>query len=713
VGRLRSMNDGKHYTRLVGDAENGQHIVRFAYQNGEATDTLFSASDLSEVAPDIRLSDYRFSDQEDFLLLLSDPIPIYRRSRKVRAHLYNLESEKAFTINEGRHVLSPSMSPSGRKVAFVDSNNLYYQDFYPTQKRQVVIDTARTERRELEAGVKYAITEDGKKNHIINGQADWVYEEEFSLVKAYQWSPDGKFIAYFKFDESEVPLYRLKNYKGQPYPDTYSYKYPKAGEDPSFVSTHIYGISNGRTRDLELKHDSTDYLPRLRWTTVPNQLVVHRINRAQNKLDLFFINALNGDREIRYTEKNRYYINLNDDLFFLENGDFILRSEKNVYSQIYMYTNEGQFKNQITSGRDDVTDILHVNDEENELYYTTAEVSPIERHIYKSPFSGRRREIERWTTQAGTHDAQFSATAEYYVHTYSSATRPPVSTIRKTGDTTALATLVDNKALQKKWRSLDFAPKQFFEMDGARGDDYNGYLIKPKSTGLFKKLPLLIFVYGGPGSQMVRNKWSSYYDIYFHYLANEKDIAVACIDGRGTGAKGDRFEKSIYRELGQKESEDQAEAVAFLEEEFGFLNTDKVGIFGWSYGGYLASMCLMKYPDVFDCGVAVAPVTDWRFYDNIYTERYMDQPRKNKEGYKEASLLNKAQNLEDEYLLVHGTFDDNVHPQNSFELSKLLNDMGIQHDTAFYINKDHGIYGGLTRLQLFTQITNFLEKNLQ
>lgn len=708
INSLRSMQDGEHYTQLI-RTEKGQQVIQCSYASGDTVAVLFSTQKVKSTFPELDIESYHFSSNEDYLLLTGSSIPVYRRSKKVKAYLYNLEEEVLFPVRGGEHVMSPSVSPGGAKVAFVQDNNIYYQDFYPQpgmENAEANVGVAGKD-----SGVVYQVTEDGRENAVINGQADWVYEEEFSLVQAYEWSPDGRYIAYLKFDESDVPLYRMHTYYDQSYPNLYEYKYPKAGEDPAYVSAHLYTLKGMQTRDLKLPHDSDSYLPRLRWSTIPNQLVIHHLNRPQKKLQLFFIDAQSGEAEVRYSESDRSYINLNDELYFLENGDFILLSSKRSYGQVYMYKNDGTFKNQIVRGRYDVTDILHIDEDKRTIYYQTAEVSPLERHIYKAPFSGRRSSIERLSMQAGTHDAQFSANGAYMVHTYSSATQPPVYRVLRTRDTTELRILEDNQALKETWRSLELADKEFFEMRGARGKDLNGWIIKPRKTGMFKKYPVLVNVYGGPGSQSVKDAWSSYNDIYFHYLANQKGIVVVCLDNRGTGGQGDRFEKSVYRELGVNESEDQAEVVEFLE-TLNYVDPERLGIFGWSYGGYLASMCLMRFPEVFDCAVAVAPVTDWRFYDNIYTERYMGTPQNNKDGYKESALFEYLPNMKGDYLLIHGTFDDNVHPQHSYELIKQMVQLDIPFDSEFYTNKNHGIYGGMTRLHLFRRITEFLETAL-
>ena len=708
ISKLRSMKDGAHYTQLIRVGGN-QQLIKCNYETGDTVGILFNTKEVKENFPDLRLNGYKFSSDEKFILFTGSPVQVYRRSSRVRAYLYDRERATFFAVNHGERVMSPDLSPGGSKVAYVKNNNIFYQDFYPPPGSTT--SNSNLAEPGLDSGLVVQVTRDGAKNKIINGQADWVYEEEFSLVQAYEWSPDGRYIAYLRFDESQVPMYQLETYYDKPYPLEYEYKYPKSGEDPSYVSAHIYSIKEYQTRDLNISHDSDSYLPRLRWTTVANQLVIHRMNRKQNKLALVFVDATNGKSEVRYTEKDRYYINLNDDLYFLENGDFILRSSKRGYAQVYMFANDGTFKNRIIRGRYDVTDILHIDEANKQLYFQSAEESPLERHIYRIPFSGRRSSVERLSMRPGTHDAQFSSDGSFLVHTFSSATQPPVYRILRSRDTSEVRVLEDNAELKSKWESLELAEKEFFEMDGARGKDLNGWLIKPARTGLFKKYPVLVYVYGGPGSQSVRNKWSSYNDIYFHYLANEKDMVVVSVDNRGTGARGDRFEKSIYGNLGESEAQDQAEIKAFVS-TLKYADPKRIGIFGWSYGGYLSSLSLMQYPEVFDCAVAVAPVTDWRFYDNIYTERYMGLPKANKEGYKESSLLTHVSKLKGDYLLVHGTYDDNVHPQNSLELIKALVEQDIPFDSEFYPNKNHGIYGGLTRLHLFKRITRFLEASL-
>lgn len=685
---VQSMNDGTHYTRsrsVQSPANNA--IVKYHYEKEKPVDTLFSFRWLDTPYVNMHFSSYRFSEQENLILLKTSVSKIYRHSTRAVFYVYDRDVKDIMPVFDGKQVMYATLSPDEKHVAFVYQNNLYLQD---------------------NSGKVKQITRDGEKNKILNGRSDWVYEEEFKLVKAFRWSPDGEKLAYYKFDESRVKQYSLPEYvSGQSYPEMYTYKYPVAGEANSVISLHNYDLGSGKTVKLETGKEKDIYIPRIQWTSDPGILSYQKLNRWQNHLKLYFVEAKTGERTLVYEEKSQSYIDIDDDLTFLKDNRFIWSSGKSGYNHLYLLNDRGKELVQLTSGEWEVTDFLGVDEKQEQVYYRSAEVSPLQRHVYRVDLQGK--DHERLTHREGTNQLSFSDDYSYYIHTHTSANRPHEVSVHKAGGK-QVRVVVENSTLEQKMKDYNFTRKEFITFKTVDGTSLNGSMIKPTDFDADKKYPVLMYVYGGPGSQLVRDRWGWIYYVYFQYLA-QKGYLIVTVDNRGTGARGEAFKKITYLNLGKYESIDQIAAAKYLAQK-DYVDPKRIGIFGWSYGGYLSALCLMKGNEVFKSVVSVAPVTDWHFYDNIYTERFMRRPEDNPEGYKESAVMNYVDSLQGNLLLVHGTFDDNVHPINSMSLIREMVKRNKPFDSEFYPNKTHGIGGGYTRLHLFERITRFIFDHL-
>jgi len=679
---IRHMDNGTHYSRM----EDGK-VVMYDYKKGKS-EVLFDTEDAKNQGMEGRMDNYEISSSGDRLLIQTNTTNIYRHSKKSTYFIWDFTTKKLSKLFNGAQVFYATFSPDETKAAFVFENNLFIEDFKSGNIKQV--------------------TKDGEINHILNGMTDWVYEEEFALVRAFEWSPDGKHIAFLKFDESKVKEYQIPVYKAGSYPEMYTYKYPKAGEDNSKITLIIYDVKAEKETKINLGDEEDIYVPRIMWTP-QNKLCFQRLNRLQNHFELLLVEPGKRTPQVVYSETSKTYIDVTDDLTFIDGGkSFIISSEQDGYNHMYHYGIDGKMITQITKGKFDVTSFLGYHPKSKTLYYQSAEASPMERHLYTVRLSGTSK--KQMLSEAGTHDASFSSDFKYYVHTYSDINTPPVISIKGKGNKT-VRVLEDNEKFKKYWNDLGTQPMQFFTVKAADGlTDLNAWKIEPKGFDKTKSYPLLMFVYGGPGSQMVKNSWYTSNKAWFQYLAN-KGYYIACVDNRGTGARGVDFKKCTYKTLGQIETQDQiaaAEQLAALD----YIDEKRVGMFGWSYGGFMASLCLAK-GEVFSSALAVAPVSSWEYYDNIYTERYMQRPIDNPEGYDNTRVFNFVDGMRGkDYLLVHGTFDDNVHPQNAFEIMNALVSKNISFDSELYVNKNHGIYGGYTRIHLYKKMTRFIEESL-
>ena len=695
VSSIRWMNDGRYYTAQVSeDTVYYQHILRYDVTTGEAVDTLVNGRQLvPRDAPDIpalAYDNYELSPREDKVLFATELEPIYRRSRKAYYYVYDLTTGDFQPLAEGSKQSYATFSPDGSRVAFVRDNNLYYVT--------------------LADGSLTAVTEDGKRNALIHGSTDWVYEEEFGFTKAFYWSPAGDQLAFISFDESRVAEYNMQTW-GDLYPADERFKYPKAGEANSVVRVSVYHLPNQKTVSVELGDETDVYVPRVQWTTDNNVLSVIRMNRLQNRLDILHANATTGEAEVVLTEEGDTYvdINYNNDLTYLGDGQhFVYTSEQDGHKHIYFYTVAGELVRQVTQGDWEVSELAAIDEERKLMYYLSTETSPLERQLYAINWQGKKK--QRLSEEPGTHSVDFSPDARYYVDRYSSTEHPLVVELHRAPSGKTIRTLEDNRALQEAVAKYTWGTRE--EITVPVNDDVtlNGYLIKPHDFDSTQQYPLLMYVYGGPGSQMVNNQWMSDREGWFHVLAR-RGYLVACVDNRGTGGRGRDFSHATYAQLGKLEVQDQIASAKHLGQR-PYVDADRIGIWGWSYGGYMASLALFMGNDVFKAGIAVAPVTSWRFYDTVYTERYLQTPQLNAEGYDAYSPLSHADKLRGNFLLIHGTGDDNVHFQNAVMLQDALIAANKQFDSFYYPNRNHGIYGGNTRLHLFTLMTDFLEAKL-
>jgi dipeptidyl-peptidase-4 len=682
ISDIISMKDGVHYTIL----EDSYTISKFSYSTGNKTDVLFSLYEYP-INGATEISSYELSGNEERILITTDRDYIYRHSFVAFNYIFDFSTQKLIGVFDKKQQLA-KLSPDGNYVAFVYENNIYTKDL----NNQVIKQ----------------ITYDGKHGEIINGMPDWVYEEEFTLTSGFEWSPDSKFLAFYRFDESKVREFQIEEYKNL-YPDWYSYKYPKAGEENSVVNIQVYDIASGKIQTMSTGEETDIYFPRIKWTSSPEQLCVIRLNRLQNMAELLLCDAKNGNSQVFYTETDKKFISeFTDDFanFISNSNELIILSGKDGYTHLYRFNLSGELINQITQGEWEVDKILSIDEKNKTIYYTSTEVSPLERHIYKVFFDGSGK--QKISTEKGNNYAEFSSTCDYYIGFNSSASAPlKVSLYDK--KCKLIRVLEDNVSLNSFIKEFEFSQQEFFNFIGPGGQKLYGYMFKPADFDPTKKYPLLMYVYGGPESQEVLDEWNRQ-QAWFHLLAQHGYI-VACVDNRGTDGRGEEFKKLTYLQLGKYETEDQIAAAKYLGSQ-PYIDNDRIGIFGWSYGGYMSLLCLMKGNGIFKMGIAVAPVTNWRFYDSAYTERFMRRPQDNSEGYDDNSPLNNVKGLKGKLLLVHGSSDDNVHFQNSMMLVDELVKNNKQFEMQFYPNKNHGINGGNTRFHLYTRMTDFIFEDL-
>lgn len=682
---LSAMKNTNQYTVLNYDRTSKSYqIDLYDFATLEKVSTLFDTKNHPEVKS---IDSYSFDKNEKKILIATNSNSIFRHSFTAQYFIYDISSKtvNSFTSNA---IQEPTFSADGTKIAYAFENNLYVHD--------------------LSSGVKIQITQDGQKNKIINGITDWVYEEEFAFVKAYDWNVTGTKIAYIKFDETEVPEFSMDMYNEGLYPTQTVFKYPKAGEKNAIVSLHIFDLKSGTTKKINLGDYKDFYIPRIKWTNDAATLSVQVMNRHQNNLDLHFVDANTGTTKIVLNEKDAAYVDVTDNLTFLKDNSFIWTSEKDGFNHIYHYDKSGKLKKQITSGKWEVTNYYGFDEKSGMVYYQSVENGSINRDVYAIIVDGKSK--VRLSSKTGTNSATFSPNFQFFINTYSSATSAPTYTLNDSKTGAVIKTIVSNEAVEQKLAKYDVAPKEFFVLTTEKGHQLNAWMIKPKNFDPNKKYPVFMYQYSGPGSQQVDNAWNSTDDYWFMMLAQQGYI-VACVDGRGTGFKGAAFKKCTQKELGKFEVEDQIDAAKVIG-KYNYVDASRIGIFGWSYGGFMSSNCLFQGADVFKMAIAVAPVTSWRYYDSIYTERYMQTPQENASGYDNNSPINHVSKLKGNFLLIHGTADDNVHVQNTMKMVEALVQANKQFDWAIYPDKNHGIYGGKTRLQLYTKMTNFIKEKL-
>jgi dipeptidyl-peptidase-4 len=681
VWGINSMNDGIHYSSL--NYRNGNvYVTEYSYETGDSVSTIVDSKNLNG----IQFDNYSFSTNEEKVLLPTETESIYRHSTRSKYYIYDRETKKAQELSSGKQRLA-QFSPDASRVAFVRENNIFIKDLNSNSETQVTFD--------------------GENNKIINGATDWVYEEEFGFDNGMQWNTNGTKIAFYRFNEENVPEFSMDMFS-ELYPSQYRFKYPKAGEANSTVKIFIYDLQSNETIEADIKVEDEFYIPRIKWTNSDNILSVQRMNRHQNNLDFILVNAKDGSSETIFTETDDAYIDITDNLTFLKDGEhFVWTSEKSGYNHIYLYNLKGKQVRKITKGDYDVTDFYGIDESTNTVYYASAERSAMQRDVYAVQLNGKNKRV--LTNKKGTNSATFSTSFKYFINQHSDANTPYLfSLYNAQGE--EVRTLKDNSRLKNTLSNYALSEKEFFNFETSEGVTLNGWMMKPHDFDETKEYPVFMYLYGGPGSQQVTDAWGGSNFLWYQMLTQQGYI-VACVDNRGTGARGAEFKKCTYQQLGKLETQDQIEANRYLA-KLPYVDGSRIGIFGWSYGGYMSSLCLLKGADDFKMAIAVAPVTNWRYYDSIYTERYMRTPQENASGYDDNSPINHVDKLKGKYLLVHGSADDNVHYQNTMEMTTALVNANKDFDMFVYPNKNHGIYGGYTRLHLFRKMTNFIKENL-
>ena len=682
---LQSMKNTNQYTVLNSDrTSRTQQIDLYDFATLKKVSTLIDTKSYKDLSEGI--DSYTFSNDEKQILIANNTSPIFRHSFTATYYLYNLATKDLTKVLE--NVQEPTFSPDGTKIGYAKENDLFIYDIASKAITQV--------------------TTDGKKNEIINGITDWVYEEEFAFVRAFDWSADSKKLAFIRFDESKVPQFSMDMYQKDLYPTSQTFKYPKAGEKNSEVSLHIFEVGSKSAKKINLGNYSDFYIARMKWTNDANILSAQVLNRHQDNLDLIFVDGTTGTAKVVLNEKDKAYVDVTDNLTFLKDNSFIWTSEKDGFNHIYLYDKTGKLKNQVTKGKWEVTSYYGFDEKTKTVFYQSVENGSTVRDVYKISLDGKKK--VKLSSQVGTNGATFSPDFTYYINTYSSVTTPPTYTLNSSKDGKQAQEIVNNTALVEKIKKYDLPTKEFFELTTEKGHKLNAWMIKPKDFDANKKYPVFMYQYSGPGSQEVANNWLDTNDMWFMMLSQQGYITV-CVDGRGTGYKGADFKKCTQKELGKFEVEDQIDAAKVIG-NYAYVDKSRIGIFGWSYGGFMSSNCLFKGADVFKMAIAVAPVTNWRFYDSVYTERYMQTPQENASGYDENSPINHVSKLKGNFLLIHGTADDNVHVQNSMQMIEALVQANKQFDWAIYPDKNHGIYGGKTRIQLFNKMTNYIKEKL-
>ncbi|MBQ2435900.1 MAG: S9 family peptidase [Bacteroidaceae bacterium] len=700
VGGMRSMNDGEHYMMIGG---GGTCLVRYAFKTGEVVDTLFSVHN-TRGCDFKRFDGYIMSPAEDRILIQTNTKSIYRRSFTAEYYIYDVKNRKMVPLSNGGPQQVPSFSPDGKMVAFVRDNNIHLV--------KLMFNNSESQ-----------VTTDGKFNEILNGIPDWVYEEEFTMNKCYEFSADSKMIAYVKSIESHVPSFSFTMYRGMApsyeenalYPGAYTYKYPLPGVDNSKVSVHTFDIKSMVTRKIDLQIDEEDYIPRIHFTSDPEKLAIVTLNRHQNRMDIYMANPRSTVCKLVLREESPTYINeaTYQDIRFYPNN-FILQSQRNNYNHLYLYNLNGQLVRQLTDGEYEVTNFYGWNENTGDIYYQSNEPSPLRRAIYHINKKGKKT---RLTPETGTSDATFSKNLQNFVHTHSDIHTPPVITIENVKGKVH-KTLVDNKVLAEKLNQPGMPSKEFFQFTTSNGTVLNGWMVKPAENSEFSqketKYPVIMYQYSGPGSQEVLDNWrTGFYGgtLWESFLAQQGYIVV-CVDGRGTGGRGAEFKNCTYLKLGLFEAEDQVETAKYLA-TLPYVDKSRIGIWGWSFGGYNTLMSMSSGEPVFKAGIAVAPPTYWKYYDSVYTERFMRTPQENGENYEKTSPINRASNLNGSLLLMHGMADDNVHVRNSMEYAEALVQADKQFDMFYYTNRNHSIYGGNTRYHIFNKMLNFWNEKLR
>ncbi|AJA68715.1 dipeptidyl peptidase IV [Myroides odoratimimus] len=680
---VNSMEKSNQYSRIERVAKDHQEINLYNFETLEKAKTIFSTSAFKDIKS---IDTYIFDHKEEQLLIGTNTTPIYRRSALTDFYLFNPTKNSLVKIADHK-ISEPTFSNDGSKIAYAYQNNLYIYDIASQKTQQ--------------------ITNDGKKNHIINGISDWVYEEEFGIVRMFDWNKNGDKIAYIKFDETDVPEYSMDVYGTGLYPTQDKFKYPKAGEKNSLVSIHIYDVKSNQTSKVDLSEFNDFYIPRIKWTNDNQYLSAQIINRHQNDLKVFFIDGNTLSKKLILNETDKAYVDVAT-LSFLDNNDFVWLSERDGHNHLYYYNKEGKLVNQITKGNWEVTDYYGIDTKSKKLYFQSVEEGSIYRGVYSIDLNGKNK--KKLSEKLGTNRAIFSPNFEQFINVYSSSTVAPTYTLQQSKTGKVVKEILNNKELESKLLDYNLPTKEFIQIPTVNGLQLNAWVMKPKDFDPAKKYPVFMYQYSGPGSQQVADKWLDSND-YWHAMLTQKGYIVVTVDGRGTGFRGAEFKKMTQNQLGRYEVDDQIIAAKYLGQQ-SYVDASRIGIWGWSYGGFMSSNAILQGNDVFKLAIAVAPVINWRYYDSIYTERYMTTPQENQAGYDDNSPITHASKLKGRYLLVHGTADDNVHVQNAMAMIEALVQENKDFDWLIYPDKNHGISGGNTRLQLYTKMTNFILNNL-
>ena len=678
---LTALQHSPQYTVLSYNQQDNCHEINlYDFASLSKVKTLFSGA--KQQLP--RIDSYRFDKDEKFLLIASHSEYIYRHSFVADYYLYDLNTGSLQKITNTK-IQEPVLSPDAKTIAFARDNNLYLYDL-ATQKET-------------------PLTTDGRKNLVINGIADWVYEEEFGAVRFFEWNADGSQIAYVRFDEQKVPEFSMDIYGESLYPTQQTFKYPKAGEANSSVSLHIYDLSKKTNYKIPL---NAYYIPRLQWSNAPHLLTVQTLNRHQNNWQVLQVNTQTKASSPLLKENSNTYISINNQFFFLPDNSFIYQSEKDGHNHLYLCKTNGKV-NAITHGKWEVTQFYGYDPKKQEVFYQSTEIGSTQRGVYAIGLNGKKH--RPLSTEAGTNKATFSGDFSMYIHAFANASTPPRYTLNDSKTGKPLKEILTNTQYAERLKEFNLPSKEFLEIKTSKGA-FNAYMLKPVDFNPNKQYPLLMYQYSGPGSQEVANQWWDMND-FWHAMLTQKGYIVLCVDGRGTGYKGAEFKKCTYQQLGKYEVEDQTE-VAKIVGAYPYIDKNRIGIWGWSFGGFMSTNCLFQSNEVFKMAIAVAPVTNWRFYDSIYTERFMRTPQENAMGYDENSPLFHAAKLKGKYLLIHGSADDNVHVQNAMVLINTLISFQKDFQWLIYPDKNHGIYDntGSTRWQLYTKMTQFIEENL-
>lgn len=679
-------NNGLNYVDVEGEGDAAT-LSQFEIKSGKKTKVLVNANDIKFNDKLIDINSYQFNPTETKLLLSENAEYIYRRSPKANYYIYDIATKKTISLCDKGKQMFPTFSKDGNKIAFVRENNLYILN--------------------LLDGVETTVTKDGEFNKIKNGWGDWVYEEEFSKADYFSWSPDGNYLAYIKFNESKLKEYTIESYNGNLYPDKYTYKYPKAGEDNSIVSVHIFDTKLNNTTTADIGSETDIYIPRISFTNDSKTLSIQRLNRLQNKLELLFVNATNGTSKVILTDEAKTYVDVTDDLLFVGNKGFITSSEKDNYNHLYFYDLNGKLINQITKGNWDLIQFNGYDEKTNLVYYTSTENGAINRDVYSVQLDGKNK--KQLSTKIGFNNFEFTTGYKYYISSYSNANTPPVYELCDIKGKT-IKVLEDNKSLVEKLKTYNLSKRVFFKFKTSEGVELNGWMMKPQNFDSTKKYPVYMYAYNGPGANEVNNAFDPI-EYTWHNLLCQEGYMVVCVDGRGTFGKGREFKHSTYLQLGKLETIDQIETAKYLG-ALNFVDKSRIGFQGWSYGGFMACNLITKGADYFKATIAVAPVTNWKYYDNIYTERFMRKPKDNTSGYEDNSPTSHVKKIKGKFLLIHGSSDDNVHLQNSMELVAAMVKYNIPFEYMVYPNKNHGISGGMTRMHIYGKMFKFVKENL-